>query len=178
MIDGFGRSIDYLRISVTDRCNFRCTYCMPEMQSFLPHPDLLSYDEITTLVARFIDHGIRKIRLTGGEPLVRRDIAVLINALGQHVKSGALEELTMTTNGSRLEQFAPILASAGMKRINVSLDTLDPDQFKTISRGGDLDTVLKGIHAAKANGLAIKINMVALKGENEDALMPMVAFCA
>lgn len=109
---------------------------MPEMQSFLPHPDLLSYDEIATLVARFIDHGIRKIRLTGGEPLVRRDIAVLINALGQHVKSGALEELTMTTNGSRLEQFAPILASAGMKRINVSLDTLDPDQFKTISRGG------------------------------------------
>jgi cyclic pyranopterin phosphate synthase len=178
MIDGFGRSIDYLRISVTDRCNFRCTYCMPEMQSFLPHPDLLSYDEITTLVARFIDHGIRKIRLTGGEPLVRRDIAVLINALGQHLKSGALEELTMTTNGSRLEQFAPILASAGMKRINVSLDTLDPDQFKTISRGGDLDTVLKGIHAAKANGLAIKINMVALKGENEDALMPMMAFCA
>lgn len=178
MIDGFGRSIDYLRISVTDRCNFRCTYCMPEMQSFLPHPDLLNYDEITALVVRFIAHGIRKIRLTGGEPLVRRDIAVLINALGQHVKNGELEELTMTTNGSRLEQFAPILAAAGMKRINVSLDTLDPDQFKKISRGGDLDTVLRGIHVAKAYDLEIKINMVALKGENEDALIPMMDFCA
>ena len=178
MIDGFGRNIDYLRISVTDRCNFRCTYCMPEQQSFLPHRDLLTYDEIMTLVGRFIAHGIRKIRLTGGEPLVRRDIGVLIEALGQHVKDGALEELTMTTNGSRLEQFAPLLASAGMKRINVSMDTLDAERFRQISRGGDLDTVLAGIYAARAHGLDIKINMVALKGENESALLPMADFCA
>ncbi len=178
MIDGFGRNIDYLRISVTDRCNFRCFYCMPEQQSFLPHRDLLTYDEIMILVGRFIKHGIRKIRLTGGEPLVRRDIAVLIEALGQRVHAGDLEELTMTTNGSRLEQFAPLLAAAGMKRINVSLDTLDPDSFRQISRGGDLATVLAGIRAAKAHGLDIKINMVALKDENEDALLPMAEFCA
>ena len=178
MIDGFGRNIDYLRISVTDRCNFRCTYCMPEQQTFLPHRDLLTYDEIMELVERFIAHGIRKIRLTGGEPLVRRDIEVLIEALGQHVKAGNLDELTMTTNGSRLQQFAPLLASAGMKRINVSLDTLDPDAFRQISRGGDLAIVLAGIHAAKAYDLDVKINMVALKNENEDALLPMADFCA
>jgi cyclic pyranopterin phosphate synthase len=178
MIDGFGRNIDYLRISVTDRCNFRCTYCMPEQQTFLPHRDLLTYDEIMELVERFIAHGIRKIRLTGGEPLVRRDIEVLIEALGQHVKAGNLDELTMTTNGSRLKQFAPLLASAGMKRINVSLDTLDPDAFRQISRGGDLAIVLAGIHAAKAYDLDVKINMVALKNENEDALLPMADFCA
>lgn len=178
MIDGFGRNIDYLRISVTDRCNFRCTYCMPEQQTFLPHRDLLTYDEIMELVERFIAHGIRKIRLTGGEPLVRRDIEVLIEALGQHVKAGNLDELTMTTNGSRLQQFAPLLASAGMKRINVSLDTLDPDAFRQISRGGDLASVLAGIHAARAHDLDVKINMVALKNENEDALLPMADFCA
>ena len=178
MIDGFGRNIDYLRISVTDRCNFRCTYCMPEQQTFLPHRDLLTYDEIMELVERFIAHGIRKIRLTGGEPLVRRDIEVLIEALGQHVKAGNLDELTMTTNGSRLQQFAPLLASAGMKRINVSLDTLDPNAFRQISRGGDLASVLAGIHAARAHDLDVKINMVALKNENEDALLPMADFCA
>ena len=178
MIDGFGRNIDYLRISVTDRCNFRCTYCMPEQQTFLPHRDLLTYDEIMELVERFIAHGIRKIRLTGGEPLVRRDIEVLIEALGRHVKTGNLDELTMTTNGSRLQQFAPLLASAGMKRINVSLDTLDTDAFRQISRGGDLAIVLAGIHAAKAYDLDVKINMVALKNENEDALLPMADFCA
>ncbi|MFN3619613.1 GTP 3',8-cyclase MoaA [Sphingorhabdus sp.] len=178
MIDGFGRKIDYLRISVTDRCNFRCSYCMPEQQSFLPHRDLLTYDEIMVLVGRVIAHGIRKVRLTGGEPLVRRDIEVLIEALGQHVQKGNLDELTMTTNGSRLEEFAPYLASAGMKRINVSMDTLDSEAFRRISRGGDLNRVLAGIHTARAHGLDIKINMVALKGENEDALMPMAAFCA
>ena len=178
MIDGFGRNIDYLRISVTDRCNFRCTYCMPEQQTFLPHRDLLTYDEIMELVERFIAHGIRKIRLTGGEPLVRRDVEVLIEALGQHVKAGNLDELTMTTNGSRLQQFAPLLASAGMKRINVSLDTLKPDAFRQISRGGDLASVLAGIHAARAHDLDVKINMVALKNENEDALLPMADFCA
>ena len=178
MIDGFGRNIDYLRISVTDRCNFRCTYCMPEQQTFLPHSDLLTYDEIMALVERFIAHGIRKIRLTGGEPLVRRDIEVLIEALGQHVKAGNLDELTMTTNGSRLQKFSPLLASAGMKRINVSLDTLDPNAFRQISRGGDLASVLAGIHAARAHDLDVKINMVALKNENEDALLPMADFCA
>jgi cyclic pyranopterin phosphate synthase len=178
MIDGFGRNIDYLRISVTDRCNFRCTYCMPEQQTFLPHRDLLTYDEIMTLVEQFIAHGIRKIRLTGGEPLVRRDIHVLIEALGRHVQAGNLDELTMTTNGSRLQQFARLLASAGMKRINISLDTLDPEAFRQISRGGDLDHVMAGIHAAQAHGLAVKINMVALKNENEDALLPMANFCA
>lgn len=178
MIDGFGRNIDYLRISVTDRCNFRCTYCMPEQQTFLPHRDLLTYDEIMTLVERFIAHGIRKIRLTGGEPLVRRDIHVLIEALGRHVQAGNLDELTMTTNGSRLQQFAPLLASAGMKRINISLDTLDPEAFRQISRGGDLDNVLAGIQAAQAYGLDVKINMVALKNENEDALLPMADFSA
>jgi cyclic pyranopterin phosphate synthase len=151
---------------------------MPEQQTFLPHRDLLTYDEIMELVERFIAHGIRKIRLTGGEPLVRRDIEVLIEALGQHVKAGNLDELTMTTNGSRLQQFAPLLASAGMKRINVSLDTLDPDAFRQISRGGDLAIVLAGIHAAKAYDLDVKINMVALKNENEDALLPMADFCA
>ena len=178
MIDGFGRNIDYLRISVTDRCNFRCTYCMPEKQSFLPHKDLLTYDEIMILVERFVQHGIRKIRLTGGEPLVRRDIGVLIAALGAHVQQGTLEELTLTTNGSRLAEFAPLLASAGVKRINVSMDTLDAANFRNISRGGNIDTVLAGIDAARAHGLDIKINMVALKGENEDALLPMASYCA
>ena len=178
MIDGFGRNIDYLRISVTDRCNFRCTYCMPEQQSFLPHSDLLTYDEIVVLVERFIAHGIRKIRLTGGEPLVRRDIHILIDALGRHVRDGKLDELTMTTNGSRLEQFAPLLAAAGMKRINVSLDTLNADAFRRISRGGELNIVLAGIHAARAHNMDVKINMVALKQQNEDALLPMAHFCS
>lgn len=178
MIDGFGRNIDYLRLSVTDRCNFRCHYCMPEQQSFLPHRDLLTFEEIETLVQRFIAIGIRKIRLTGGEPLVRRDIGTLIKALGAHVHSGALKELTLTTNGSRLTEFAPILAAAGVKRINVSLDTLDAGDFLRISRGGNLQQVLDGIEAAKAIGLDIKINMVALKGQNESALLPMAQFCA
>lgn len=178
MIDGFGRNIDYLRLSVTDRCNFRCNYCMPEQQSFLPHRDLLTFEEIDTLVQRFISLGIRKIRLTGGEPLVRRDIGTLINTLGAYVQSGALNELTITTNGSRLAEFAPQLAAAGVRRINVSLDTLDPEDFRRISRGGNLDKVLDGIKVAQAADLKIKINMVALKGQNEDALLPMARFCA
>jgi len=178
MIDGFGRTIDYLRLSVTDRCNFRCHYCMPELQKFLPHRDLLTFEEIETLVQRFIALGIRKIRLTGGEPLVRRDIATLIDALGVYVRSGALNELTLTTNGSRLAEFAPTLAAAGVRRINVSLDTLDTEDFRRISRGGNLDQVLDGIKAAQSVGLDIKINMVALKGQNESALLPMAQFCA
>lgn len=178
MIDGFGRKIDYLRISVTDRCNFRCHYCMPEKQSFLPHADLLDYTEIASLANRFIAHGIRKIRLTGGEPLVRRDIEVLIKELGRHVHSGRLDELTLTTNGSRLAQFAPILAESGVRRINVSIDSLDPDIFRDITRGGVLGQVLEGVSAAKANGLHIKINMVALKGQNQSDLLPMAEYCA
>lgn len=178
MIDGQGRHIDYLRISVTDRCNFRCHYCMPEKQTFLPHGDLLDYSEIALLANRFIAHGIRKIRLTGGEPLVRRDIEILLKELGGHVAAGRLDELTLTTNGSRLAQFAPILAAAHFRRINVSLDSLNPETFRTITRGGDLAQVLEGIAAAAAQGIGIKINMVALKGENETELLAMAEFCA
>lgn len=178
MIDGFGRSIDYLRLSVTDRCNFRCHYCMPEQQTFLPHHDLLTFEEIETLVQRFIALGIRKIRLTGGEPLVRRDVGTLIASLGGYVQSGALNELTLTTNGSRLAEFAPTLAAAGVQRINVSLDTLDADIFRRISRGGNLEQVLQGLDMARSVGLHIKINMVALKGQNETALLSMAHFCA
>jgi GTP 3',8-cyclase len=177
MIDGFGRKIDYLRISVTDRCNFRCHYCMPENQSFLPHNELLDYTEIALLAERFIAHGIRKIRLTGGEPLVRRDMQVLLMALGRHVHEGRLQELTLTTNGSRLQYYAQILAEAGVKRINVSLDSLDPDKFAVITRGGNLTQVLTGIAAAKNAGIHIKINMVAMKGRNEDQLLPIAEFC-
>jgi GTP 3',8-cyclase len=178
MIDGFGRKIDYLRISVTDRCNFRCHYCMPETQKFLPHDALLNYSEIALLVDRFVAHGIRKVRLTGGEPLVRRDISELITALGRHVHAGRLEELTLTTNGSRLQAYASVLARAGVKRINVSLDSLDPQNFERITRGGKLDQVMEGIQAAKAVGIAIRINMVALRGENEDSILPMALYCA
>lgn len=178
MIDGFGRSIDYLRLSVTDRCNFRCHYCMPEQQTFMPHRDLLTFEEIETLVRRFIALGIRKIRLTGGEPLVRRNVVTLIASLGSYVHSGALKELTLTTNGSRLAEFAPTLVAAGVQRINVSLDTLDADIFRRISRGGNLEQVLQGLDMARSVGLHIKINMVALKGQNETALLPMAHFCA
>ena len=178
MIDGFGRKIDYLRISVTDRCNFRCQYCMPEKQKFLPHNALLDYREIALLANRFMAHGIRKIRLTGGEPLLRRDIEVLIHELGGHVKAGRLHELTLTTNGSQLAKFAPLLTEAGVKRINVSVDSLNPVIFREITRGGDLAEVLLGIKAARTHGIAIKINMVALKGQNQSDLMPMAEFCA
>jgi GTP 3',8-cyclase len=178
MIDGFGRKIDYLRISVTDRCNFRCHYCMPEKQRFLPHDALLDFSEIALLANRFIAHGIRKIRLTGGEPLVRRDIDILINELGRHVKAGRLDELTMTTNGSRLREYAPVLSAAGIKRINVSIDSLDPDRFSNITRGGKLSQVLDGIEAATAHNIAVKINMVALKGENQVDLLPLAQYCA
>lgn len=178
MIDGYGRKIDYLRISVTDRCNFRCHYCMPEKQTFLPHRDLLDYSEIALLANRFIVHGIRKIRLTGGEPLVRRDIEVLIRELGGHVHAGRLDELTLTTNGSRLSQFSPILAECGVRRINVSIDSLRADMFSEITRGGDLTQVLDGVAVAKSNGIAIKINMVALKGQNQSDLLPIAEYCA
>jgi GTP 3',8-cyclase len=178
MRDGFGRKIDYLRISVTDRCNFRCHYCMPENQKFLNRQEILDFSEIALIAERFISHGIRKIRLTGGEPLVRRDIAELIRSLGRHVHDKRLDELTLTTNGSRLSEFADILATAGVRRINVSIDSLNPDKFSKITRGGRLVDVLNGIKAAKSVGIKIKINMVALNNINEADLMPMVHYCA
>lgn len=178
MLDGFGRKIDYLRISVTDRCNFRCHYCMPEKQQFLPREELLDYTELALIADRFIDHGIRKIRLTGGEPLVRRDIGVLLEQLGKQVANGRLEELTLTTNGSRLSQHARALVTANVRRINVSLDSLDPQRFTEITRGGDLAQVLSGIEIAKAAGLSVRINMVALKGVNEGEILPMARYCA
>jgi GTP 3',8-cyclase len=178
MFDGFGRKIDYLRISVTDRCNFRCHYCMPENQKFLPRQELLDYTELALIADRFIHHGIRKIRLTGGEPLVRRDIGVLLDQLGKYVADGRLEELTLTTNGSRLGQYAAKLASANVRRINVSLDSLQPERFSQITRGGDLMQVLEGIKAAKNAGISIRINMVALKSGNEDEVLDMAEYCA
>jgi GTP 3',8-cyclase len=178
MKDGFGRKIDYLRISVTDRCNFRCHYCMPEHQQFLPRTELLDYTELALIADRFVSHGIRKIRLTGGEPLVRRDISILLEQLGKLVTNGRLDELTMTTNGSRLTEHASALVAANIRRINVSLDSLIPERFARITRGGDLQQVLAGIAAAKAAGISIRINMVALKGENEDEILSMADYCA
>lgn len=178
MLDGFGRKIDYLRISVTDRCNFRCHYCMPEKQRFLPHTDVLDYTELSLIADRFIDHGIKRIRLTGGEPLVRRDIAILLQQLGKQVAAGRLDELTLTTNGSLLSQHANALAEAHVRRINVSLDSLNPELFAKITRGGKLQPVLDGIDAAHNAGIAIRINMVAMKGVNEDDILPVARYCA
>ena len=166
LVDAFQRRISYLRLSVTDRCDLRCTYCMPEKMTFLPKKDVLSLDELHKLSLAFVARGISKIRLTGGEPLVRRDVVELVRALGRQLGNG-LDELTLTTNGTRLEEFAGDLAAAGIKRVNVSLDTLDPVLFETLSRRDRLAEVLRGIAAAKAAGLAVKINTVALKGLNE-----------
>lgn len=178
MIDGFGRKIDYLRISVTDRCNFRCHYCMPEMMEFMSKDKVMDYTEIALIADRFIHHGIKKIRLTGGEPLMRRDIDVLIEHLGGHVKTGKLDELTLTTNGSTLIKHSDMLYQNGVRRINISLDTLNADRFRAITRRGNLDLVLAGINIAKKAGLAIKINMVALKNQNQDEILPMAQYCA
>lgn len=167
MIDPFGRHISYLRISVTDRCDFRCVYCMAEDMAFLPRKDLLSLEELDRLCTVFIEKGVRKLRLTGGEPLVRKNIMHLVRELSRHLKSGALEELTLTTNGSQLSRFAGELADAGVRRINVSLDTLDPEKFHAITRWGHLDKVMAGIDAAQAAGLKVKINAVALRGFND-----------
>lgn len=167
MIDPFGRRIEYLRVSVTDRCDFRCTYCMAEDMTFLPKRDLLSLEELDRLCTVFIEKGVRKLRLTGGEPLVRRNIMELVRGMSRHLESRALHELTLTTNGSQLARFAGELASAGVKRINVSIDTLDPDKFKAITRRGDLSVVLKGLDAAQAAGLHVKLNAVALKNFND-----------
>ncbi len=177
MIDPFDRTIDYLRVSVTDRCDFRCVYCMAENMTFLPKKDLLTLEELDRLCGCFIDLGIKKLRLTGGEPLVRRDIMTLIRSLGRHLASGALSELTLTTNGSQLTRYAMELRDCGVGRINVSLDTLDQTRFQAITRWGRFDQVMAGIAAAKSAGLHIKINAVALKGVNEDELSRMLAWC-
>jgi len=168
LVDPFGRDITYLRVSVTDRCDFRCVYCMSENMTFLPKADLLSLEELDRLCSAFVARGVRKLRLTGGEPLVRRDVMTLVSALSRHLRSGDLDELTLTTNGSQLAKYADALKAAGVRRINVSLDTLDPEKFRAITRWGSLDQVLAGIDAAQAAGLKIKINAVALKGVNED----------
>lgn len=170
LVDPFQRAITYLRVSVTDRCDFRCVYCMAENMTFLPKQDLLTLEELDRLCSAFVARGVKKLRLTGGEPLVRRDIMVLFRSLSRHLKSGALEELTLTTNGSQLGRFARELADCGVKRINVSLDTLDPAKFRDVTRWGDVAKVLAGIDAAQAAGLHVKINAVALKGVNEDEI--------
>ena len=170
MTDPFGRTISYLRVSVTDRCDLRCFYCMSEDMTFLPKADLLTLEELDRLCSAFIAKGVRKLRLTGGEPLVRRNVMSLVRSLSRHLDSGALNELTLTTNGSQLARFAGELRDCGVRRINVSLDTLDPAKFRAITRWGDLDKVLAGIEAARAAGLAVKINAVALKNMNEDEI--------
>lgn len=170
MTDPFGRTIKYLRVSVTDRCDLRCFYCMSEDMTFLPKSDLLSLEELDRLCSAFIAKGVRKLRLTGGEPLVRRNVMSLVRSLSRHLDTGALNELTLTTNGSQLEKFAAELKDCGVRRINVSLDTLDAAKFRTITRWGDLDKVLRGIEAARSAGLKVKINAVALKNMNEDEI--------
>ncbi len=175
LVDRFGRHISYLRISVTDRCDFRCVYCMAEDMSFLPKKEILSFAEIETIATAFVTRGVTRLRLTGGEPLVRRDIIELVRSLGRHIGHG-LDELTMTTNGSQLAKHAEALAEAGMKRINVSLDTLDKERFSAITRRGRLEDVMGGIDAAQAAGLKIKINMVAMRGVNDDEIEPMMAW--
>lgn len=176
MIDPFGRQISYLRVSVTDRCDFRCVYCMAENMTFLPKKDLLTLEELDRLCSAFIAKGVRKLRLTGGEPLVRKNIISLIRALSRHLQSGALEELTLTSNGSQMPRFAAELYDCGVQRVNISLDTLDAARFKAITRWGDFNQVMAGIDAAQAAGLAVKINAVALKGVNEDEIEDMLVW--
>jgi len=177
VIDPFGRAIKYLRVSVTDRCDFRCEYCMAENMTFLPKSEVLSLEELDRLCTAFIEKGVEKLRITGGEPLVRKDIMSLLHNLGRHLKTGALEELTITTNGSQLARFADELVDIGVKRINVSLDTLDAQQFTRITRWGRLDQVLEGIQAAKEAGLKIKINTVAMRGVNDAEAMDLIRWC-
>jgi GTP 3',8-cyclase len=174
LVDPFGRAISYLRVSVTDRCDFRCVYCMAENMSFLPKAEILSLEELDRLCSAFVARGVRKLRLTGGEPLVRRDIMTLIRSLSRHLHSGHLDDLTLTTNGSQLEKYAGELKDAGIRRINVSLDTLDADKFRAITRWGSLDRVMAGIDAAQAVGLKIKINTVALRDVNDGELPKLI----
>ena len=177
IIDPFGRAITYLRVSVTDRCDFRCVYCMSEHMTFLPKRDLLTLEELDRLCSIFVRMGVAKLRLTGGEPLMRRNVMQLIHSLGRHLDGGGLEELTLTTNGSQLGRFSEGLYEAGMRRVNVSLDTLDPVKFKDITRWGRFEQVMAGLDAAQAAGLAVKINMVALRGVNDDEFDAMIAWC-
>jgi len=177
LIDPFERAITYLRVSVTDRCDFRCVYCMSEHMTFLPKADVLTLEELDRLCSAFVKLGVRKLRLTGGEPLVRRNIISLFDNLGRHIETGALDELTVTTNGSQLDKHAEALYAAGVRRINVSIDTLDAGKFTELTRWGRLEQVLTGIEAAKAAGLKIKLNMVALKGVNDGEFDRMIAWC-
>jgi cyclic pyranopterin phosphate synthase len=176
LIDPFGRHVSYLRVSVTDRCDFRCTYCMAEHMTFLPKRDLLTLEELDRLCSAFVAKGVRKLRITGGEPLVRKNILWLFKALGRHLETGALEELTLTTNGSQLPKYAADLYATGVRRINISIDTLQPDRFKAITRWGDFGQVLEGITAAEKAGLKVKLNAVALKGMNEDEIPDLIRF--
>ncbi len=178
LIDPFARAITYLRVSVTDRCDFRCVYCMSENMTFLPKAELLTLEELDRMCSSFVRLGVQKLRITGGEPLVRRDIMTFFRSMTRHLEAGALKELTLTTNGSQLERFAADLADAGVRRINVSLDTLDDAKFAQITRWGRLLQVLRGIDAAQAAGLRVKINAVALKGFNEDELPRLTEWCA
>jgi len=177
LIDGFGRTVSYLRLSVTDRCDLRCVYCMAEHMVFLPKIEVLSLEELDRIATAFISLGTKKLRLTGGEPLVRKGMMDLVAGLGRHLRSGALEELTLTTNGTRLAEFAPRLAGAGVRRINVSMDTLKPDLFRTLTRGGDLAKVQAGAAAAQAAGLSVKINAVALRDANAAEIPDLVRWC-
>ena len=177
LIDPFKRQIDYLRVSVTDRCDLRCVYCMAEDMTFLPKSDVLSLEELDRICSTFVSLGVKKLRLTGGEPLVRKNIMWLINRLSRHLHTGDLEELTLTSNGTQLEKYAQDLASAGVKRINVSLDTLDADKFSKITRWGNLDQVFNGLAAANKAGIKVKINTVALKGVNDDELDSLLIWC-
>lgn len=177
LIDPHGREVTYLRVSVTDRCDFRCVYCMSEDMTFLPKTEVLTLEELDRVCSAFVERGVRKLRMSGGEPLVRRDIMSLFRSLSRHLDSGALDELTLTTNGSQLSRFADELADIGVKRANVSLDTLDTDKFTAITRWGRLDQVKQGLAAAKKAGLAIKINTVALRGVNDDEFDHLIRWC-
>eukprot|EP00752_Nemacystus_decipiens_P000964 g964.t1 len=177
IIDPFGRAISYLRVSVTDRCDFRCVYCMSEDMTFLPKQEVLTLEELDRVCSAFVRLGVQKLRLTGGEPLVRRNILWLFERLGRHLESGALKELTLTTNGSQLARYADDLYRCGVRRVNVSLDTLNPDKFLAITRWGKFDRVMEGLEAAKQAGLAVKINCVALKGVNDDEVHRLVEWC-
>lgn len=176
LIDGFGRTVSYLRVSVTDRCDLRCVYCMSEHMTFLPKPEILTLEELDRIASAFVALGTRKLRITGGEPLVRKGVMGLFENLSRHLKSGALDELTLTTNGMRLEEFAPDLARFGVRRVNVSMDTLDPAKFRTLTRGGQLPKVIAGIDAALAAGIAVKVNAVALKDDNAAELPDLIAW--
>ena len=176
LVDPFGRVVDYVRVSVTDRCDLRCAYCMSEDMNFLPKRDVLSLEELDRLCSAFVGLGTRKLRITGGEPLVRRDIMTLFRGLSRHLASGALDELTLTTNGSQLARYAAELADCGVRRVNVSLDTRDPDKYRAITRWGDLDKAMAGIDAADAAGLDVKINAVALKGFNDEEAPDLIAW--